>query len=85
MPKVPKTNELNEPNGPNEHNKQNKPYVFTAPGLLVGILVIGICLSFEICYLEFPLTQLLREWIHLPFHPRYCIKQALVTPWFSLR
>jgi hypothetical protein len=32
-------------------------------GLLFGILVIGICLSFEICYLEFPLTQLLREWM----------------------
>ena len=28
-----------------------------------GILVIGICLLFEICYLEFPLAQLLHEWI----------------------
>jgi hypothetical protein len=37
--------------------------VFTGTGLLFGILVIGFCLSFEICYLEFPLTQLLCEWI----------------------
>ncbi len=44
-------------------------------GLLFGILVIGICLSFEICYLEFPLPQLLREWIQetfvLKFHTRF--------------
>ncbi len=54
MPKVPKMpNDLNEPNEPN---------VFTGIGLLFEILVIGIYLSFGICYLEFPLTQLLREW-----------------------
>jgi hypothetical protein len=37
--------------------------VFTGPGLLFGILVIGIYLLFGICYLEFSLNQLLREWI----------------------
>ncbi len=37
--------------------------MFTGTGLLFGILVIGICLLFGICYLEFPLTLLLREWI----------------------
>ncbi len=76
MPKVPKVpkmpNDLNDPNDlnelaksalePNEPNKQNEPYVFTSTGLLFGILVIGICLSFAICYLEFPQTQLLSEW-----------------------
>jgi hypothetical protein len=41
--------------------------VFTGTDLLFGILVIGICLSFEICYLEFRLTQLLREWIRFLF------------------
>ncbi len=54
MPKVPYE--------PNEPNKSKEPNVFTGTGLLFGILVIGICLSFEICYLEFPLTQLLNEW-----------------------
>jgi hypothetical protein len=41
--------------------------VFRGTGLLFGILVIGICLSFGICYLEFPLTQLLSEWIRFLF------------------
>ena len=57
MPKIMDVNqcalELNEP------NNQNEPYVFTGNGLLFGILVIVICLSFVICYLEFPLIQLL--------------------------
>ncbi len=58
MPKVPKN--VLKPNEPNKLNEPNKPYLFTGIGLLFGSLVIGICLSFEICYLEFPLTQLLR-------------------------
>ncbi len=59
-------NGLNDPNDlnePNEPSKQNEPYVLTGTGLLFGILVIGIYLSFGNCYLEFPLTPLLREWI----------------------
>jgi hypothetical protein len=67
---MPRTNESNEPNEltePNEPNKQNEPYVFTGTGLFFGVLGIGICLSFGICYLEFPLTQLLREWIQKIF------------------
>jgi hypothetical protein len=68
MPKLPKLpNDLNGPNDLNESNKQNEPYVFTGTGLLFWILVIGICLLFEICYLKFPLTQLLREWIQKIF------------------
>ncbi len=67
MPKVPKVpndlNGLNDLNGPNDLNGLNEPFVFTGSGLLFWILVIGIYLSFGICYLEFPLTQLFREWI----------------------
>ena len=31
-------------------------FIFSVSGLLFEILVIGICLLFEICYLEFPLS-----------------------------
>ncbi len=47
---MPKVKELSK-----MPNDLNEPYVFTGTGLLFGILVIGICLSFGICYLEFPL------------------------------
>ncbi len=60
-------NGLNDPIGPNDPNDLNEPYVLTGTGLLFGILAIGICLSFGICYLEFPLTQLLSEWIRFFF------------------
>jgi len=37
------------------------PFLDQSTGLFFGILVIGICLSFEICYFEFLLTQLLQK------------------------
>jgi hypothetical protein len=55
MPKVPYE--------PNEPNKPKEPNVFTCTGLLFGILVIGICLSFEPALARRGLNTLL-----LPLH-----------------
>jgi hypothetical protein len=43
--------------------------VLTGTGLLFGILVIGIC------YLEFPLTQLLRDWIQFLFGSNWSLRR----------
>jgi len=39
--------------------------IYEIPNSKHQIPNIGIFLLFEICYLEFPLTQLLREWISI--------------------
>jgi len=64
---IPNTKELNSFNFSSiDEDIFSNSFAFLQDYLLVCFfvfLVIGICLLFEICHLEFPLSQLLHEWI----------------------